>query len=68
MNIYSDEALQAELTSGLRGYARRAQILLNVPEENRAQIVADEHRIMNNIPSRATEALLLAIQNSKVGK
>ena len=67
MSTYSDESLQADLTSGLRGLRRRAEILLRVPEQDRLQIVKDANRIMNNIPSRATEALLLAIQNSKVG-
>lgn len=67
MNIYSDAALEAELTCGMRGYERRAQILLTVPEEMRSEIVADAHRIMNNIGGRATEALLMAVRSAKVG-
>jgi hypothetical protein len=67
MNIYSDEALQVEMTSNLRGIARRAQILITVPAEKRAEVVAESHRIMNNIGGRPTEALLAAIRYSEVG-
>ena len=67
MNIYSDEALKSELNSGLRGIARRAQILLEVPEEIRAQAVAEAHRIMNAVGGRPTEALVIAVREVKAG-
>jgi hypothetical protein len=67
MSTYSDESLQAELNSGLRGLRRRAEILLSVPEQDRLQIVQDAYGIMNRIPVRPSAALLMAIQNSKVG-
>lgn len=67
MNIYSDAALEAELTCGMRGYERRAQILLTVPESMRAAVVAESHRIMNAIGGRPTEALLAAIRHAEVG-
>ena len=67
MNIYSDESLHAEMTSNLRGIARRAQILINVPAEKRAEVVAESHRIMNNIGGRPTEALLAAIRYTEAG-
>jgi hypothetical protein len=62
MTIYTDEKLQEDLTCGMRGYVRRAEILLSVPEEMRTEVVREANRIMNNIPSRSTEALLTAVR------
>tara|TARA_R110000868_G_scaffold121118_8_gene321440 strand:+ start:1462 stop:1668 length:207 start_codon:yes stop_codon:yes gene_type:complete len=67
MNIYSDQALKTELTSNLRGIVRRAEILLTIPETMRAEVVAESHRIMNNIGGRPTEALLAAVRYAKAG-
>jgi hypothetical protein len=67
MTIYSDAALEADLTCGMRGYERRAQILLTVPVEMRSEVVAESQRIMNAIGGRPTEALLAAVRHVEVG-
>lgn len=57
---YTDESLTADLTSGSRGHERRAKILLAVPQNVRAAIVAEAWYIDGRIGGRPSDNLYLA--------
>jgi hypothetical protein len=54
---YTDERLQADLTSDSRGSRREAQILLTVPAEGRQAVMADAWRSRNLVGGRLTDHL-----------
>jgi hypothetical protein len=62
-NPLSDEALAADLTSGMPGTERRARILLGVPVAHRAVFSAEARYVGNMVGGRPSDNLASAVRN-----